>query len=362
MNYKRILKSRDLRMKILKMLRFVPDSVMLKLQYRIKCGRKLDLRSPIRYTEKLQWYKINYRNPIMRKCADKGTVREYVADCGLENILNECFGVYDDINQINFEDLPNSFVMKDTMGGGGLSVKVVENKAEADYEELTAIASKWLKRVDTEKNSGREWAYGPGKHRVIIEEFLKDNESGELPDYKFMCFNGVVKYVVYDCERFIDHKRAIYDRDWNYIDVETDCKEKENSVPKPEGFEKMRTIAETLSKEFPYVRVDLYWANGKVYFGEMTFYPWSGYVQFTPDEFDFTLGKEFEIEIGAFVTISVTESFIIDANSLEEAKEKAIAEFRNYLDDCYSYADFDDVEYGYCAERKLKPLKDGVYL
>lgn len=295
MNYKSILRSRELRIKILKMLKFVPDSVMLKLQYRIKFARKLNLKNPKRYTEKLQWYKLNYRDPVMRKCVDKEAVREYVENCGLGDILNECYGVYDGISQINFEKLPQSFVLKDTMGGGGLSVLVVENKTEANVEELLSTASSWLKRVNGEKNSGREWAYGPGKHKVIAEKFLKDDESGELPDYKFMCFDGKVKYVVYDCERFIDHKRAIYDRDWNYVDVETDCKKKGNTVPRPEGFEEMRHTAEILAKNFPYVRVDLYWVNGKVYFGEMTFYPWSGYVQFNPDEFDFVLGNEFAL-------------------------------------------------------------------
>lgn len=293
MDYKKILKSRSLRLKVLKLFNFLPDSVMLKLQYRIKFGRKLKLKNPERFTEKLQWYKLNYRNPVMHICTNKEKVREYVKDCGLENILNECYGVYDDIAKFDIDALPESFVLKDTMGGGGLSVLVVDEKTQADPIRIHETVSSWLKRVNTGKTAGREWGYAPGKHKVIAEKLLRDDKSGELPDYKFMCFDGKVKYVVFDCERFVDHKRAIYDRDWNYIDVETDCKKKENTVPKPEGFEEMRRTAEILAKNFPYVRVDLYWVNGKVYFGEMTFYPWSGYVQFNPDEFDFTLGNEF---------------------------------------------------------------------
>lgn len=296
MDYKKILKSRSLRLKVLRLLSFLPDATMLRFQYKIKFDRKLNLKNPERFTEKLQWYKLNYRNPIMLKCTNKEKVREYVKDCGLENILNECYGVYDNIEEFDLEKLPESFVLKDTLGGGGLSVLVIDNKAEADRDKIYETVSGWLKRVNTGKTAGREWGYAPGKHKVIAEKLLRDDESGELPDYKFMCFGGKVRYVVYDCERFIDHKRAIYDREWNYIDVETDCKKKENTISKPEGFEKMREVAEILSKDFPYVRVDLYWANGNIYFGEMTFYPWSGYVQFKPDEFDFTLGKEFKLK------------------------------------------------------------------
>ena len=117
MNYRNIFKSRDTRLKILKMLRFIPDSLMLKLQYRIKLGKKLNLKNPKRYTEKLQWYKLNYRDPLMAKCADKYAVRNYIESQGLENILNPLYGVYDRAEDIDFDALPAKFVMKDTLGG-----------------------------------------------------------------------------------------------------------------------------------------------------------------------------------------------------------------------------------------------------
>ena len=119
MDYKKIIKSRKVREQILRLLRFVPDKTMVKIQYRIKTGRKLNLKNPQRYTEKLQWYKLYYKNPLMIKCVDKYDVREYVKSLGLEEILNECYGVFDKVEDIDFDKLPNQFVMKDTLGGGG---------------------------------------------------------------------------------------------------------------------------------------------------------------------------------------------------------------------------------------------------
>ena len=130
MDYKKIFKSRRLRKKILNFLGFVPDSVMLKLQYKIKTGRKLNLKNPKRFTEKLQWYKINYRNNLLHTCVDKFEVREYVKKCGLESILNNCFGVYDTYDEIDFDTLPNRFVIKKTNGGGGLNVIICKDKSE----------------------------------------------------------------------------------------------------------------------------------------------------------------------------------------------------------------------------------------
>ena len=136
------------------------------------------------------------------------------------------------------------------------------------------------------------------KPRIVIEELLEEKESefSGINDYKFLCFNGKVEYIVLDLDRYVEHKRNIYDKDWNYIDVETDCKKYGDRVEKPQELKKMIEIAEKLSKEFPAVRIDLYCVNNKIYFGEMTFYPWTGYVKFYPDKFDIELGKKFKGE------------------------------------------------------------------
>lgn len=293
--YKKIIKSRKLRVAILRMLDFVPDAMMITLQYYIKLKRIPNIKKPKRFTEKLQWYKLYYRDSLMRECADKADVRKYVQECGLENILNECYGVYSSPEEIDFEHLPDSFVMKDTLGGGGNSVVLVRNKKEADIEEIKKIAAGWVNSPTNKKNPGREWAYKEDKPRIIIEELLENNEEKfrSIDDYKFMCFNGKVEYIFVYRDRFNDVKRAIYDRNWNYLNIESGYKRLPNDIKKPEDFEKMCEIAERLSKKFPFVRVDLYWVNGKIYFGEMTFYPTSGYTFFEPDEFDYVLGEHF---------------------------------------------------------------------
>lgn len=289
--YKRILKSQSVRFLILKCLSFIPDTLMLKLQYQIKLNRKLDLKHPKRFTEKLQWYKLYYRNPQMTKCADKYLVREYIKPFNLENTLCNLYGVYNDPNQIDFAKLPNKFVIK-TTNGSGTNI-ICMDKLQLNVTDIKKDLSKWIKRDCY--GLGREWAYKDIKPRIIIEELLENNNDSfdGINDYKFLCFNGQVEYVVFDVDRFTNHKRCIYDKNWNYIDVGTDCEKLDNIVEKPQMFEQMKNIANILSNEFPFVRVDLYCVNNKIYFGELTFYPWTGYVQFEPDEFDFILGEKF---------------------------------------------------------------------
>ena len=294
MDYKKIIRNRKTRFLILKLLGFVPDSVMLKLQYRIKLGRKLDLKAPKRFTEKLQWYKINYRNPLMHKCVDKYAVRKYVESKGLGDILVELYGHYKNISDVPFSKLPNSFVIKTTHGGGGLNVVVVPDKSKIDTEELKEKLSFSEDRV-ANNGGGREWAYYGLKTGIIVEQLLVNSENPRagVNDYKIFCYNGHAKYIIVDVDRYIGHKRNFYDRDWNNLHITSDCPAADREIEKPENLEKMLEIAEKLSEGFPYVRVDLYDVDGKIYFGELTFYPWSGYVQFFPDSFDFEMGKEF---------------------------------------------------------------------
>lgn len=291
MNYKKIIKSQEIRFKILSFLSFIPDLFMVKFQYRVKLGRRLNLKNPKRYTEKLQWYKLYYKNPLMSQCADKYEVREYIRSKGLEDILNKLYYVYDSIEDIDMDKLPNKFVMK-TTNGSGTNI-LCQEKANVNVGEMKSKLSKWLKR--NYYSAGREWAYKNIIPRIIVEEFLEDetNKFDGINDYKFICFNGKVEYIVLDVDRQIDHKRNVYDRDWNFIDVETDHKNFGDCISKPEALGEMLNIAEKLAEDFPSVRVDLYWVKNKIYFGELTFYPWTGYVPFNPDEFDFILGDKF---------------------------------------------------------------------
>lgn len=296
MDYKKILKTSKSRVAVLNALRFLPDSIMLPLQYRMKLGRKLNLKNPQRFTEKLQWYKMNYRNPVMHQCVDKYLVREYVMSKGLDSILVPLIGKYDNLDQIDWNTLPDQFVIKTTHGGGGLNVIVCDDKSKLSMEDVK-------KKIVFDPHSvmvnglGREWAYYGLSFGIVVEELLinRENPVAGINDYKIFCYGGHAKYIIVDVDRYIGHKRNFYDRDWNNLHVTSDCPASDREIERPENLDEMLKVAEKLSEDFPYVRVDLYSVDGKVFFGELTFYPWSGYVQYTPDEADFWFGKDFDL-------------------------------------------------------------------
>jgi len=297
MDYKRILPNQKLRLKILEMTNFIPDERMIKLQYKIKTGRKLDLKNPKRYTEKLQWYKLNYRDPLMTKCSDKYLVREYVEKKGLKGILNPLYGVYKSVDEINFEMLPESFAIKHTNGSG--SNIFVKEKTKVNSNDIIMTISSWMNKKII--NYGREWCYYHVEPRIVIEKLIERDENNDIPDYKFFCFNGKVKYLYTMVDYVDDHKKgrcSFFTPDFQKLPYRrSEYMEINRDIPKPKNFEKMIEIAEILSEEFPHVRVDLYNIKGEIIFGELTFYNASGYTVFSPDEFDFILGKEFRLPI-----------------------------------------------------------------
>lgn len=294
--YKKIFKSPKLRRRLLEIAAFIPDKIMLKMQYRLKLGRKLDLNNPLRYTEKLQWYKLYYHNPIMHLCVDKYRVREFVKSKGLEDILVKLYGKYNSIDDIDWNNLPNCFVMKTTNGGGGINVVVCRDKSMLDIQDIKEKIGDGSNYI-LPHSGGREWAYYGLEKRIIVEELLENRENPEagVNDYKFFCYNGHPEFVVVDVDRYINHKRNFYDINWNNLHIQSDCPEAKTYIPKPKNYGKMVDIATILSQEFPYVRVDLYNIEGRIFFGEMTFYPWSGYVKFSPDTFDIKLGEKFSL-------------------------------------------------------------------
>lgn len=273
------------------MLSWIPDRLMIPLQYWIKLGRWCNTDNPKRWTEKLQSYKLYYRNPILHACVDKYEVRTYLQSKGCNEYLTKLFGVWDNAYDIDFSILPNSFVLKTTNGGGGEDVVLVQNKDEINRNDVCELLNQKLKK---EVNGGREWAYtGISKPRIIAEELLvnKANPGAGVEDFKILCFGGEPHYIIVDKDRYIDHKRNVYTTSWERVYVTTDHEQFETPYPEPENFQEMLNVARKLSADFPFVRVDLYNVEGKIYFGELTFYPWTGYVQFTPDEFDYTLGN-----------------------------------------------------------------------
>lgn len=298
MDYKKIIKSRAVRVKIMHALSFIPDKAMIKLQYRIKLGRKLDLVNPQRYTEKLQWYKLYYRDPLMAQCVDKYEVRKYVVKQGYESILNELYGVYDDPEDIDFDRLPNQFVLKDTLGGGGNSVIICKDKSGLNIPETIEKMTQWITPA-TGKHPGREWVYDQGKNRIIAEKYIpSDPEKGGLIDYKFFCFNGKAEYLYVLANRKLGNgvELGIFDKCFTLLPYQRmDERPLRQVVGKPNNYDELLRCAEKLAAPFPHARIDLYDQDGEILFGEITFFDGSGYMKFDPDKFDFVMGKAFEL-------------------------------------------------------------------
>ncbi len=287
--YKRLIPSKRYRLMILSFFKFVPDSLMLRFQYILKLGTLPNFKNPKRFSEKIQCYKMFYRNDLMQICSDKLKVRKFVESKGLSSILNKLYGTYTTSDKIPFNELPRKCVIKTTNS----SKTNIFYNSEMDISSIKSKLDIWLK--ENLFIPSREWSYKFSEPKIIIEKFLEDKKNNfhGINDYKFFCFQGKVEYVVLDVDREKNHKRNFYDKDWNYLEIVTDYPNFGDSVKKPSQFNEMIKIANTLSKDFPFVRVDLYLIESKIIFGELTFYPWSGFIGFHPDEFDFQLGNKF---------------------------------------------------------------------
>ena len=282
---------------ILKALKWVPDRQMIRIQYRCKMGKFPNLKDPQRYTEKLQCFKLKSHDDKMAMCADKYLVRKYVESKGLGYILNDLYGVWESASSIDFSQLPNQYVLKSTNGASGIGVLFCKDKKTFDCEKARKIMSKWTK---LEKHvGGREWVYEVYKPKIIAERLLPAREGeNSVVDYKFFCFNGEPYCMYVMTDRFSKHgvRQCILDMEYNVMPYMREKIEPVINLPqKPDNFEEMKDIARILSKDFPYVRVDLYNIQGKILFGEMTFFPESGYYRFIPDDFDYILGKKFSL-------------------------------------------------------------------
>ncbi len=245
--------------------------------------------------DKLQWYKLYYRDPTMRLCANKYTVREYVKSKGLDYILNDLYVVFNSPEEIAFDNLPDGFVLK--LSNGSSTNMFIRNKSGVDID---AVKQKFRDFVaQSGASAGREWVYKADTPPVIVaEKLLEDssNADGSLCDYKIFCFNGKPAYTICVNGRGTpDYCHVVYDVNWNKQDVVIGKSSAAADYPKPDKLSEMLECAEILSRDFPFARVDFYCIDGKIYFGEITFFPWSGYMRFTPDSFDYDLGKLFEL-------------------------------------------------------------------
>jgi len=268
--------------------KIIPDNIYLKLRYKYYTGKKLNLKNPQTFNEKLQWLKLYDRNPLYTKLVDKYEVRKYIAETIGKEYLIPLIGVYNNVEEIDWESLPNQFVLKCTHGSGANII--CSDKSKLDIEDAKKKLKKWMK-----KNwywFGREWAYKNVRPRIVCEKYMVDESGTELKDYKIFCFNGEPKLIQVDYNRFSGHKRNLYDINWNYLPVSIKYPSYPNIIiTKPKKLKEMLELARLLSKDYPHVRVDFYYVNNKIYFGEMTFYHGSGFEKFIPKEFEFKMGN-----------------------------------------------------------------------
>lgn len=295
---KRFVKNKEKRHRlIIKTTSWIPDALYLRILYLFICKSWLSFRKPKTYNEKLQWYKLYYRSPLMTKCADKYAVRSYVEDCGYVKYLVPLFFRYENADAIDFSLLPNRCILKTTHNSSG-SVKWDagrDNDTEGirkTFDEMLGINAFWL---------AREWAYKDIVPQIICEQWI--NSEKPIVDVKFLCFNGKVRYIYYDSEmndEYGNHaigNRAVLDSAFSPIDITTSM----HRLPdeKVVIFDCMREIleaAEILSKPFPHVRVDFFIADGKPYFSELTFYSGGGYGTLSPKKWDEEIGKCFLVD------------------------------------------------------------------
>lgn len=278
-----------------KSLRFLPDKSYIKLYYRLRVGRKLNTDNPTTLNEKLQWLKFNYRFPLQSIVSDKLLVRDYVKEKIGEEYLIPLLGSWREYDDIDFSLLPEKFVLKCNHDSGGLVV--CTNKDKLNHSEAKNKIEKSLKTNFF--YIGREYQYRNIKPMILCEEFISDN--GKVPmDYKIYCFNGVPDVILVCRGRFSKNThRASYlffDQEWNFQPLNKgDENLQDIDIPKPENLDKMIEVAKRLSKDFWFARIDLYNINGKIYFGEITLSPNSG---FDPDikyETDLIFGQKLKI-------------------------------------------------------------------
>lgn len=263
------------------------DEQVIRGQFRKRLKRNVDLENPVLFNDKIQWLKLNWYDSTATLCADKYEVRDFVKKRIGEQYLNELYGTYKSVKEIDLDKLPKQFVLKATHGSG--TNIICEDKDSEDWKRNFRIMRKWLK-----KNmywTTREWVYKDIVPKIVCEKYLGD-ETGTPPnDYKIFCFDGKPQLIQVDIDRFNGHKQVFYNLNWTPKHVTIDnILDKNIRVDKPETLEKMLELSEELSKGFPHVRVDFYSLRDQIIFGELTFFHRNGLGKFNPSSFEKELG------------------------------------------------------------------------
>ncbi len=269
-----------------------PTKLYIKSLFRLKMGYKLNLKNPKTFNEKLQWLKLYANKPEYTQMVDKALAKEYVKPLIGEQYIVPTLGVWDKPEEIDFDALPNQFVLKTTDGGGSVGVVICTDKSKMNREEVIDKLRRALKQNIF--GQLREQPYKNIKKRILAEKYLSDETSsvtGDLNDYKFYCFNGVVKYCEVITGRRTKKQIDFFDLDWNHIDFTFNDYDYADERPsKPDCFDTLIDVASKLCKDKPYSRIDLYVVGNKVFFGEITLFPASGFRGFHPEEWNVRLG------------------------------------------------------------------------
>lgn len=270
----------------------ISDEKLINKRFNERLGRDVNLKNPQMFNDKLQWLKLYWHDPIATTCADKYEVREYVKNKIGDKYLNELLRVYESVDEIKIDTLPNSFVLKGTHGSGYNIV--CKDKNNMDWKKEFKKMKRWLKQDYS--LSKKEWVYKDIKPRIICEKYMEDSSGKPPKDYKVFCFDGEPKLIQVDIDRFGQHKQNFYDTNWNFKNVEIENPaSKEAIVEKPEKLEEMLQLSKILTSSFPHARADFYDWDGKIIFGEITFFHHSGMGKFNP--------PEFEVEMGSYINL-----------------------------------------------------------
>ena len=285
---------RRLALALLKKLKFLPDPFYARVHYEYYTGKKLRLDTPIEFNEKIHWMKVYYRPPVLNQLVDKYAVRAYVEEKIGARYLNKLIALYDRASEIDFDKLPEKFVLKGTHGFH--FNLIVPDKSKLDRRKARFLLNKWQVKNQYWRG-GKEWAYKDVPPRFVAEAFLEEFGKDEIADYKFYCFNGEPRFVQIDEDRSSGHRRAYYTSQWKKEPFSRQGQFTliEEELTKPPAFDEMVEIARTLADQFPFVRVDLYNIQGKILFGEMTFYPADGRNEFLPDEYNAVIGSYIDL-------------------------------------------------------------------
>ncbi len=262
------------------------DKLYLKMRYRLFMGKSLNLDNPQTFNEKQNWMKLYYHLPIFSRLVDKYEVKSIVSDIIGKKYIIPTLGVWDNVDDIDFDSLPQQFVLKCTHDSGGLVV--CKDKSKLDIPSAIKKISLALRR--NYYKVSREWGYKYVQPRIIAEAYMEDSTTKSLDDYKFFCFDGEVKIMFMATERSTDVKFDFFNREGNHLDIINGHPMAQKVPTLPNTFGKMIELAEKLSKGYPFMRVDLYDVDGSIYFGEYTLYHFGATMPIEPESWDYMLG------------------------------------------------------------------------